>query len=246
MGTLKTLAAPFDPLKALPEAVAARAWVAPLLVTMGLTALGSATLASRVDPSSAVYAKLEASGELSKLTDRELSEQLDLARRIGIVGGVAKGLFGVPLVALASAFGAWLFGRLVTLRLRFVEAVTVVSLALLPMAYGSGATLAAALRQTTLSPRTAKALVPSALVVAPPDGPPAPSRWKAGTRAQLASLVDFFHLWSALVFGFGLASATGRSRWLLVPAGAALCLVVLGAALVGVPGLLEPAGGPRR
>jgi hypothetical protein len=246
MRTLKTLVAPFDPLRSLPDAIAARAWVFPLLVTMGLTALGSAVLASRIDPSAAVYAKLEAAGELTKVTDREISEQIEQARRIGIVGGAAKGLVVVPLLALLSALATWLFLKLLALRIRFVEAMTVVCLAALPMGFAQGVTLASALRQNSLSPSMAKTLVPSALTVSPPEGPPSPSFFKRTAPVMVAGLVDFFHVWSALLFGFGLSSATGRTRWLLVPSGAALYFLVMAAVLVGLPGVLEGSSGPRR
>ncbi|MDX2013010.1 MAG: YIP1 family protein [Myxococcaceae bacterium] len=239
---VRALAAPFDPLFAVPAVVAARAWLAPLLVTMLATAAGSAVLASRIAPSAPVRAKLEKAGELTKVTDRELSEQIEQARRVAIVAGVAKGLVGVPLLALLAAVATWLAARLVGARPGFGTALAVVAVTLVPVAVEQIVTLSSALRQESLSATTALVLVPSSLaqwVEAP--GPVA--GWKPGAALKLLSLVDFFHAWRALVFGFAFASAVGGRRAWLVPGAVALYVLVIAAATVGLPGLLESGGG---
>jgi hypothetical protein len=235
--------APFDPLEEAPRAVSQRAWGWLLAVVMIATALGGATLASRVDPSAPVRAKLEKAGELAKVTDRELSEQIEQARRVGIVGGVAKGLLGVPLLALVAAAATWLLVRLVGARADFGAALTAVALALAPLGVEQTITLVSALRQPSLSEKTAASLVPSSLsrvVKAPAAG----SGWKPVAVERLLGLVDFFHLWRALLFGVGLSALTGARRVWAIPGGALLYVLVVAATTVGVPGLLESGGRP--
>lgn len=314
----RPLAVLVDPLGAVPGAVEARAFVAPLLLAMVLSAAASAAIATRLDTSRLVLPRLEAAGELQKASEREISEQIEQAQRVAIVAGVAKGLLGVPMLALLAAAGLWFMSWLVGGRAGFAECFTVICLALLPLAVGQGVTLAAALNQTVIAPKAVKALVPSSLDVVldrpasasvfreperardgarPPDrrdaeasplrkpaaddarpardavkdsratkdaapdaspaskhvatpdaatapAPGAPLAWKASARESLLGLVDFFHLWSALVLGLGFAAATKRARWQAVPLGVALYFLVIAAVTIGLPGLAANAGGP--
>ena len=151
----RALAVVLDPLGAIGPAVEARAWLVPLLMTVVLTAAASAALGVRLDSARTVLPKLEASGELAKASEREISEQVEQAQRIAIVAGVARGVFLVPLIALLSAAGLWLMSWLLGGRATFPELFTVASLMLLPLAVGQGITLASALRQSSLSPSMA-------------------------------------------------------------------------------------------
>jgi hypothetical protein len=248
----RALAVVFDPVGAIGPAVEARAWVVPLLLTVVLTAAASAALGVKLDSARLVLPKLEAAGELGRASERELSEQVEQAHRVAIVAGVARGLFGVPAIALLSAAGLWLLSWLLGGRATFAELFTVASLMLLPMAAAQGITLASALRQTSLSPTMAKQLVPSSLarLVSTDDvGPPreeAPRAWKRTSRTALLELADFFHLWAALLMGLGFAAATKVSRRRAVPTGMLLYFVVVAAFTIGFPGLADGAGGPPR
>jgi len=243
-----------DPVGAIGPAVEARAWLVPLLLAVALTAAASAALGVRLDSARLVLPALEASGELAKASEREISEQVEQAQRVAIVAGVAKGVFLVPLIALLSAAGLWLMNWLLGGRATFAELFTVASLMLLPMAVGQGITLAAALRQSSLSPSMVKELVPSSLsqlVTAVDAGPPAHAeaargRWKGTARTALLGLVDFFHVWAALLLGLGFAAATKLSRLRAVPLGVLLYFLVVAAFTIGLPGLTDGAGGPPR
>lgn len=247
MRALRPLAVIVDPLGAVPRAVEARGWVVPLLLAMSLSAGASAAIATRLDTSRIVIPRLEAAGELSKVSEREISEQVEQAQRLAIVGGVAKGVFLVPLVALLGAAGLWFCSWLVGGRGTFAELFTVVCLALLPMAVAQGITLASALRQQSLTPKLAMSLVPSSLSAVIDE--PAPIErpgWKATATKSLIGLVDFFHVWSALLLGLGFAAATKRSRWFATPFGALLYFLVIAAVTIGLPGLGDGGGGGPR
>jgi hypothetical protein len=234
--------APFDPLTEAARAISARAWGWLVVGVMLATALGGAALASRVDHAPPVRAKLERAGELGKVTDRELSEQIEQARRVGIVGGVAKGVLGVPVLALLGAAATWLVVRLFGARTDFSGAFTAVALTLAPLGVEQALTLAAALRQPSLAAVSTASLVPSSLaqVVKAPAVP----GWKPAAAERLLGLVDFFHLWRALLFGVGLFVLLGARRRWPVPVGALLYVLVVAALTVGLPGLLESGGRP--
>ncbi len=248
----EALAALWNPVEAVPRAVEATRWVLPLLLTMILTALGSAAVGTRLDTARVVLPKLAESGELAKATEREVSEQIEQAQRVAIVAGVAKGIVVVPLLALLASAGLWIWSWLMGGRATFQRLFTAVALASLPFACAQGITLASALRQRTLSPVMVDELVPSsaaAFVPAPVDSGPkelkAPRpEWKPQASRSLLGLLDFFHLWAALLLGWGFASAARLERWRGAPATTALYFLVLAAVMVGLPNLMQN-GGPR-
>ncbi len=247
MSALQPLAAVVDPVGAVPRAVEARAFWFPLLATMVLTSLAGAAVGARLETSRLVIPKLAEAQELSKASEREISEQIDQAQRVAIVAGVAKGLFVVPLQVLLAAVGLWLLNWLFSRSATFAKLVTVVALAMLPVALSQGVLLASALNQPSLSPKMVATLVPSSLV--PPEGgagvPRSGGFFKAQALQKVLGLVDFFHLWSALLLGLGLSSAAKVNRVVGVLCGAALYFLVMAAVTAGIPGLLEGAGGAR-
>lgn len=265
MRALRPLAVLLDPVGAVPAAVESRAWLVPLVLAMVLSAAASAAIATRLDTARLVLPRLEASGELSKASEREIGEQVEQAQRVAIVAGVAKGVFVVPALALLATLGLWLMSWLVGGRAAFAEIFTVICLALLPGAVGQGITLAAALNQSVIAPKAVKHLVPSSLEVLlvssgegrsaetsrtpvadrePPSTASGRVAWKPVARESLLELADFFHLWSALLLGLGFAAATRRARWQAVPLGVVLYFVTVAAVTIGLPGLAAGGGGP--
>jgi hypothetical protein len=247
MSALQPLAAVVDPVGAVPKAVEDRAFWFPLLATMVLTSLAGAAVGARLETSRLVIPKLAEAQELSKASEREISEQIDQAQRVAIVAGVAKGLFVVPLQVLLAAAGlwvlSWLFSRPAA---TFAKLFTVVALAMLPVALSQGVLLASALNQPSLSPKMVATLVPSSLVPEGGDGaPPSGGFFKPQALQKLLGLVDFFHLWSALLLGLGLSSAAKVNRAIGVPSGAALYFLVMAVVTAGIPGLMDGAGGAR-
>lgn len=244
----------FDPVGAMPRAVQATRWVVPLLLTMVLTAAASAAIGVRLDASRIVIPKLAQSGELAKASEREVSEQVEQAQRVAIVGGVAKGVLGVPVLALIAAAALWVWSWLLGGKATFLRCLTAVTLTLWPFCCSQAVTLASALRQPALSPRMASELVPSsvaALVEKQPEasrGPPAKDgpqpAWKPIAPRALLGLVDFFHLWAALLFGLGLSAAANLPKRRAVPAGVLVYVAVFAALTVGLPNLMTSGGPP--
>ncbi len=224
-----------DPLTAVPRKVADRRWVIPLLWLALTSAASGAAFASRLDPSREVIPRMEQSGELAKASEREVNEEVQKAQRIALVGGVAKGVFGMPLAVLVLAvlvrLSVWLIGRKST----FSACFTAVSVAMLPIALAYLIQAAAALRQDVLVPAQSGGLLVSSLgQVLTVQSPVA---------AKLLSVVEVFKLWTVLLLGLGLAEATRMRRASGLAFAAALYLLFAGAVMIGLPALAAGAGG---
>jgi hypothetical protein len=223
-----------DPVGAMPRAVEARRWVLPLVLLCTLAAASGAAVATRVDTARAVIPKMEMSGQLAKASEKEIDDEVTQARRVGIVGGVAAGLFLTPLEVLALAVAlklfAWLLGRKAT----FAALWTVAVIAMLPAIVHASIVLVAALNQGVLAPKVAEGLVPTslaALVEAP------------GKLAGVYKAVDFFKLWGALLMGLGFASAAKLKPWQGALLGLVLYVMFAMVVFVALPGLSGGGGG---
>jgi Yip1 domain len=232
-----------DPLAGVSAAVERRAWLAPLLALMLAVTFSGATYALQLDTARVVVPTLAKKGDLQKVSEKELNDQIQQAQRIGLVTGVAKGVAGMPLallfLALALKLVAWLFVKPVP----FSAAFTVASVALLPIALYHLVFGVAVWQQDFVTVRSAEALVPSSLAFlarAP------------GALKRAYGAVDFFQLWSAVLVGLGMAKAMGIKAWKGLTLGLGLYLLFAAAFLVGLPGLAEgmggggPGGGGRR
>lgn len=234
---LLPLRALVDPLVAVPRAVAERRWVVPLVLVCALTAGAGAAIGTRLDTARLVLPRLQQSGELMKASEREVSEKIEEARRVAIVGGVAKGALALPLVvlllAVALKVAAWLVGR----KAAFADLFTVAALSTLPVAVLRAVELAAALRLDVVTPKMAEALVPTSL-----------KHWGIASSGpaleRVATAVDAINLWAALLLGLGFAAASKWSRGKGVVFGVLLYVLFAAAFYVGLPGLLPQDGPP--
>ncbi len=160
-----------------------------------------AAMAYRVDARSSTLRKLEMSGQLQTMSDRQLADETRSAERVFQVGSIAKGVVGAPvqlgLGCLSLLALVWFFRG----RIKGSAVVPVAATTLLPGAIANLMDAVTAFRHTTL----------------PPDGVP------LGPRSLSAALVllgrplqlpwvkfgnalDFFSLWAAVMLGFGVAS----------------------------------------
>lgn len=235
--TLEALISPLrvlvDPVGGVERAVESRRWVFGVVAVSVLSAASGAALALKLDASQAVVTKLALAGELAKASEREIADAIQQAERVALVAGVAKGLFLAPLTVLALAVALKLAGWLLERRAAFVACLSAASLATLPVAVYRAVQLAAALRQGTLTPKTAESLVPSSL--AHLVGAAAP--WD-----RVLGALDVINLWSALVLGLGFAAASRWNAWKGALFGLVLYVLFACAFLIGLPGLV--AGGP--
>jgi hypothetical protein len=175
------------------------AWAASLLL--------SAARSARVDAVSATLRKLEMSGQLQGMSDRQIAEETKSAERVFQVSTIAKSALGVPLTlglaCLALLALAWFFrGKVKGSAVAPVAAAT-----MLPGAIADLLDAVAAFRHATLpaemvplSPRTLGA----ALALA--------GRPLVGSLAKFGEALDFFSLWAALMMGFALAAAAEVPR----------------------------------
>jgi hypothetical protein len=149
------------------------------------------------------------------------------------VGGIAKGVFVMPLLALVLAAALWVAGWLFETPAPFARLMAAAALALLPVALYHLIFALCALAQHSLSLARVPELVPSSLAVLEGLSP---------KLKKALGAVDFFNLWSVGLLGLGFSSATGmrRGRALL------LCFVLyamyVGVFSLGLPELM--AGGP--
>lgn len=228
------LRALLDPVGAVPRAVQARSWVLPLVLLSVATAASGTAVALRLDAARLVIPQMEMTGELGKASEREIDEKIEQTQRVGIVAGIAKGVFVAPLtlllIAVALKLTAWLLGR----KTPFGALFTTSALAMLPVAVFHLALAAAALRQPALTPKLAVTLLPTSLAALLPDQPPKLDR--------VFQAIEFFNLWAAALLGLGFASAAQLKPWKGVLLGLFLYAMFAAVAYVGGPGLAM--GGP--
>jgi hypothetical protein len=180
-----------------------------------------------------VVQELQMTGKLERLTETEIAEEIQTATRKALVGGIAKGVFVMPLLALVLAAALWVAGWLFETPAPFARLMSAAALALLPIALYHLIFAICALAQHSMSLARVPELVPSSLAVLEGLSP---------KMKKVLGAVDFFNLWSVGLLGLGFSSATGmrRSRALL------LCFVLyvmyVGVFSIGLPELM--AGGP--
>jgi len=217
-----------DPLDGTRAAVEARRWVLPLLI-LGLCVSASGTLFSlRWDASPDVIRQLQSSGQLMGLSEADLLDKIQTESRKALVGGVAKGVLLMPLMALALACILWVVSWLFDRPAPFERLMSAAAIALLPIAlYHLIFTLCVAAQHTITVSRVVN-LVPSNLGVVLQGLSPKMQR--------VASAVDFFNLWSTGLLGLGFSAATGMSRRRALLIAVALYAMYAGVFLIGLPG----------
>jgi hypothetical protein len=229
------LRALLDPVGAIPRAVETRRWLVPMLLVALLTAAAGAAIALRLDAARVVIPKMEMSGELLKASEREVSEAIEQAQRVALVGGIAKGLLLMPLLVLLLSVvlkvASWLIGR----KALFADLFTVAALTMLPVAVFHGIEVVAALQLEVITPRLAETLVPSSLAAFFQLASPGLTRvYKA---------IDLINIWASLLMGLGFAAASKWSPWKGALFGLFLYVLFAAAFFVGLPGLAPPDGG---
>ncbi|MCP3105242.1 YIP1 family protein [Myxococcus sp. K15C18031901] len=226
-----------DPVEGTQAAVEARRWVWPLII-LALCVSASGTLNSlRWDAAPDVIRELQSSGDMATISEADLTDKIQTSSRKSLVGGIAKGVFVMPFLALLLAAALWVVTWLFDLSAPFERLLSVAALALLPIALYHVVFAICASAQYSLTAQRAAQLVPSHLGAVLTGLSPG--------MARVASAVDFFNLWSTALLGLGLSAATGirRSRGLLLAG--VLYVVFAGVFMVGLPGIQMASGGGR-
>jgi hypothetical protein len=163
-------------------------------------ALGAA-LAIRVDAGSSTLRKLEMSGELRGMSDRQIADETHGAERIFQVVSIARHAVGVPVqlgLACVAILGlCWFFRG----RVKGSAVVPVAVATLLPGAIADGLSAVSAFRHAVLPPEQVP-LSPRALSeIMPLVGHPLVDPW-----LKLGDALDFYSLWAAVLMAYGVAA----------------------------------------
>lgn len=164
--------------------------------------LAGAALALRVDAASSTLRKLEMSGQLKSMSERQIADEIHSAERVSQVLSIAKGALGAPLslglACLAVLALAWFFrGRIKGSAVAPVAAAT-----LLPGAIANLLDAAIAFRHAAIPPEGVP-LTPRSLSAALTLlGRPLMEPW-----IKPGNALDFFSLWAAIIMGYGVAAA---------------------------------------
>lgn len=170
------------------------AWVAAITL--------SCALSLRVDARGSTLRKLDGSGQLQGMSDRQIGEETQNAERIFIVANTAQGVLGPPFSLGLSCLGlivlVWFFrGRLKGSAVVPVAAATTLPNSIATLLDAGSAFMHSAMppEGVPLSPRTLSAFLALA-------GRPLPEPW-----GKLGNAVDVFSLWAAVMMGYGVIAA---------------------------------------
>jgi hypothetical protein len=213
-------------------AIEARRWVWPLLFLCLSVSLSGMAFALRWEAAPATIQRLQVTGEIGRYSESELADEIQTASRKTLVGGIAKGVFVMPLMVLSLAavlwFTAWLFGTPAA----FGKMMAVASIAMLPIALYHLIFAVCASAQFSMTEARVETLVPSSLAALDGLSPKVQKVLKG---------VDFFNLWSVGLLGLGFSAATGMRRGRALLLAAVLYVMYVGVFMVGLPAM---AGGP--
>lgn len=169
------------------------AWLCALLL--------GAALAYRVDARSATLQKLEMSGQLQTMSDRQVADETHNAERVSEVVSIARGVTSVPLQLVTTSLAVVALVWFLRGRIKGSAVVPVAAATLLPGAIANLLDAAIAFRHEALPP-DGVALAPRSLgAILPLVGHPLVGPW-----LKLGGALDFFSLWAALMLAFGVAA----------------------------------------
>jgi len=169
------------------------AWLCSLLL--------GAALAWRVDAKASTLRKLDMSGQLQTMSDRQVADETRSAERVAAVVSVTKGAMAVPLeLGLASvsllALCWFLHGRIKGGAVGPVAAAT-----LLPGAIANLLDAISAFRHAAVPPEGVPLTPRSLSAILPALGHPLVAPW-----LKLGDALDFFSLWTAVMLAYGVAA----------------------------------------
>lgn len=225
-----------DPIDGMGAAIEARRWVWPLVLLAACVALSGAAYALRWDATPAVLQKLQMSGDMARLSEAELSDEITTATRKALVGGIAKGVFVMPFLTLLLAAALWVCTWLFGTRAAFGRLMATAAIAMLPIALYHLIFAGCAFAQYSLTEGRALTLVPSSLAVLPDLSP---------KLQRVLGAVDFFNLWSVGLLGLGFSVATGMRRTRALLLSVVLYAMYSGVFTIAVPAMIAAKAGGK-
>lgn len=169
------------------------AWLCSILL--------GAAMAYRVDARSSTLRKLEMSGQLQTMSDRQVADETHNAERVAEVTSVAKGVVGAPIQLGSACIAVLGLTWFLRGRVKGSAVVPVAATTLLPGALANLLDAVSAFRHEALPPEGVP-LAPRTLgAILPFFGHPLMDPW-----LKLSNALDFFSLWAALLMAFGVAA----------------------------------------
>jgi hypothetical protein len=169
-------------------------------------ALGGAE-AFRVDAREPTLREAEISGQLKNLSDKQLDDNTKAAERSFIVKRLAASVVKPELLLLGSLLGLYVVAWFLRGRASSTAVTAVAGASLLPHALADLLSAGAALVTSQLSPEHGPLIPRNLGAVFDALGVHAPM-----AALKLATAVDFFSLWAALLLAFGLGPAAQLPR----------------------------------
>lgn len=169
------------------------AWLCALLL--------GAALAYRVDAKSSTLRKLEMSGQLQTMSDRQVADETHNAERVAVVTSIAKGVVGVPLSLGSTCVSVLALVWFLRGRIKGSAVVPVAAATLLPGAIANLLDAVSAFRHAALPPEGVPLAPRSLSAILPFFGHPLMGPW-----LKVGGALDFFSLWAAVMLAFGVAA----------------------------------------
>lgn len=206
MSTSRILADVFvAPARGLAAAAEKKSILPPILIATAVSLLFAAVLVPRVDWEKMARAQLDRVEATAQLTPHEVEEKVATVRKLGAVSTYGGAAVGSAAMAVIAAFFLWMGLRLAGARPVFLPTLAVASWGLLPGALARLLLLPAVLAHPAVDPRELGAMAPWSAAWFLPEG----------TKAQLlalASSVNLFSLWIAVLLAIGMAHVAQVSR----------------------------------
>ncbi|NUQ74630.1 MAG: hypothetical protein HUU21_13835 [Polyangiaceae bacterium] len=173
-----------------------------LLFAWICSTLAGVALALRVDAASSTLRKLEMSGQLKSMSERQIAEDILSAERVFQVISIAKGITSAPLslglACLALLVLAWFFRG----RIKGSAVAPVAAASLLPGAIANLLDAAITFRHAAIPPEGVPLMPRSLSAALTLVGRPLTEPW-----IKLGNALDFISLWAAIILGFGIVAA---------------------------------------
>lgn len=185
------------------RAIAARpAWLMPLLLWTALSFLVGELVVTRSDWRTMMREGAEKRGQ--KLTDAQLDEMAERARKFGWIGEVFAVLAPV-VIAAATAGVLWAACQAFGLEIRFKQSFGITVHAFLPHVLASIALFGILWGRATIDPKVMDDVLPTSLG-------PLVSRTSAPVVHSLLSSIDLLSFWTMALLVIGLSEATKSPR----------------------------------
>jgi hypothetical protein len=169
------------------------AWLCSILL--------GAAMAYRVDARSSTLRKLEMSGQLKTMSDRQIADDTRSAERVSQVTNIAKGVVGAPAQLGLTCVSLLALGWFFRGRVKGSAVVPVAAATLLPGAIANTIDAVSAFRHTMLPPEGAPLAPRSLSALLLLLDRPLVDPW-----LKFGNALDFFSLWTAVMVGYGVAA----------------------------------------